>query len=216
MRMYFACKIFLVSCSVLSATSSMARADLITFEREHDFDPIQLDGKVVGSIIRQGLTATFTANVGELNVTGSSFGINVLETADLPSVLDTFEGTVESITITFNKPVEFTQLTLNAFTPGETAMLTVGRNTTESLDALPPGIDVYNFTDSSFTNNGNRIDLGQSLVVGSGTGNGFSLEGFQVNVVPEPTCLSIALPVLAGMLLRRRREEDVVCQTDKR
>ncbi len=205
MRICLACEMVLISCSVLSATCSIARAELITFERERDFDPNQLDEKTEGSIIRLGLIATFTANVGTLNVTGSSFGINA-PGSDVPAVLDTFDETFESITITFNKPVEFKQLTINQFSIGETAKLTVGDNPSLTLVSPQNGTHVYDFPNANLLTE-NLLAAGQPLVIGSGIGNGFSLEGFQVNTVPEPACLSIALPILAGVLLRRKRKQ---------
>ncbi len=209
MRICNACEMVLISCSVLSAPCPMAQADLITFKRVGDFNDSNIDGQGSGSITRMGLTATFTANIGELNATGSSFGINAPGSDDKSALLDTVnEGTVneviETITVTFDQPVAFTQLTLDDFSPGETALLKIGPNEV-MLDPLPAGTDVYNFNGGS-----NLVALGQSLVIGSGSGNGFSLEGFQVNTVPEPSCLSIAFPALAGFSLRRKRRSQVV------
>lgn len=209
MRICIACKTFLILCSVLSATCSMARADLITFERGHVYNNPLIDGLASGSITRLGLTATFTANVGFLNATTDNFGINAPGSEDKSDLLDSGSGVDEFITVTFNQPVEFTQLTLSSFSGSERASLTIGLNTALILDATTAGTDVYNFTGGDFAL-GNRLALGQTLIIGYAFGsiadNGFSLEGFQVNTVPEPSCLSIGLPVLAGLLLRRKRK----------
>lgn len=201
MRIFFACNILVISCFLFSGTCSVAQADLITFGREHVVGNSLIDELTSGSITRGGLTATFTANLGVLNANGTSFGINDLDSADDPARLDTFNGVVEFITVTFDQPVTFTQLTLQDFSPGETAILKIGPNVSPAIDPLTAAIDAYDFT-----NDGYQIALGQSLVISSGVGNGFSLESFQVNTVPEPSCLSVALPALAALLVRRKRK----------
>ena len=209
MRLFSAYEMALISCSVLSATCSMARADLITFGREHVAGNSLIDEQNSGSITRMGLTASFTANVGELNANSTAFGINAPGSGDEPARLDTFNGVEEFITVTFDRTVAFTQLKLRDFSPGESALLKIGLNETLTLVPFDAATDIYDFTNESFLL-GNSIAPGQSLVIGSATGNGFSLESFDVNTVPEPSCLGAALPALAGLLFRRKRKPSVL------
>lgn len=187
----------------------MARADLITFKRVGDFNDSNIDGQGSGSITRMGLTATFTANDGELNATKDNFGINATLIGDEPDLLDAGSGVAEFITVTFDQPITLTQLTLSSFSGSERASLTIGLNPATLLAATTAGTDIYNFSSGDFPQ-GNMVELGQTLVIGYAFGslsdNGFSLESFQVNTVPEPTCLSVALPALVGFLLRRKRK----------
>jgi len=156
-----------------------------------------------------GLTATFTANVGELNANSTAFGINAPGSGDDPARLDTFNGVEEFITVTSDRTVTFTQLKLRDFSPGESALLKIGLNETLTLVPFDAATDIYDFTNESFLQ-GNSIAPGQSLVIGSATGNGFSLESFDVNTVPEPFYLGVALPALAGLLFRRKSKPSVL------
>lgn len=203
MRTCFVCGLFLVFSLVISAVGPMARADLIPFARVGDFDDPLIDEKTGGSITRMGLTATFTANIGELNATGTSYGINAPGSTDDSALLDTVNGVEEFITITFNQPVTFTQLTLKLFSTGETAKLKVGLNAIQTLTSPSNGTHIYNFPNIDFPLE-TLLNPGQALVIGSGTGNGFSLEGFQVNTVPEPTTLGLSAVAMVGLMLRRR------------
>ncbi len=208
MRMRLSYGLVWVLCAVISTACSVAQADLVIFELGNKLDNTTIDGMASGSLTRDGLTATLTANVGVFSANMSGFGINADGSDDAPSLLDGGSGTSEFITITFDQPVTFTQLTLASFSGSERASLTVGPNPARILDATTAGTDVYDFTSGDFPI-GNMIDIGQTLVIGYAFGsaddNGFSLEGFHVNTVPEPSSLGCVLPMLICSVLRRKR-----------
>jgi hypothetical protein len=195
----------LTACAAILSASSIARADIIPFDLGENLDGLAIDGAASGALTVNGLTATLTANIGVLWATSNNFGINAPGGADEPDLLDADSGTSEFITITFDKPVTFTQLSLGLFSGTETVDLTLGLNPVVTRTATSAATDVYDFSSDSFPM-GNMLTAGQSLIVGHGTGNGFSLEGFQVNTVPEPSSLSLALPALIAGLLRRKRK----------
>lgn len=195
----------LIVCTAILCASSMARAEMIPFDLGGALDGLAIDGAASDSLTVDGLTATLSANIGVLWATSGNFGINAPGGADAPDLLDADSGTSEFITITFDKPVTFTQLSLGLFSGTETVDLTLGLNPVVTRTATSAATDVYDFTSGNFPM-GNLLAPGQSLIVGHGTGNGFSLEGFQVNTVPEPSSLSLALPALIAGLLRRKRK----------
>jgi hypothetical protein len=187
---------------------STAHADLVIFNLGGSLNGTTIDGAISGPLTVNGLTALLTANDGLLNATTTNFGINAAGSGDAADMLDAGSGINEFLTITFDQRVAFTQLSLDSFSGSERASLTIGLNPTLLLDASPAGTDVFNFTSSDFPM-GNTLEVGQSLRIGyafsSADDNGFSLEGFQVNTVPEPSCLGCLLPVIWGYLWRRKR-----------
>ncbi len=189
--------------TLLWLNCSQANADLIVFPLGSRLDNTALDKVHSGTLTIDGLTATLTANDGELNATASGFGVNSSETGDPTFLIDGVNGT-EFITITFNKPVQFTQLTLDSFAGTETAIITIGLNAPLTLTDVATPSDIYNFTSSDLPL-GNTIAMDQSAVIAWGSGNGFSLEGFQVTTVPEPATCWIALAAAAGLMNWRRR-----------
>ncbi len=204
---WFACIFLLVPCASV-------HGDLVIFTLGGSLNGLSIDGASSGSLTVDGLTARLTANDGVLNATTSNFGINASGSGDATDQIDAGSGVREFITITFDAPVEFTQLSLAAFSGSERASVIVGLNSPLFLTATTAGTDVYDFTSSSFAL-GNRIDIGQPLVIGYAFGsvadNGFSLAGFQVSTVPEPSAAGLALLVALSNLFRRRRWCSVGC-----
>lgn len=198
MRIWLACVLLLVPCA-------RSWGDIVTFDLGSRVDGSAIDGVVSGMLTRDGLTAIFTANDGIMNATSTYFGINAAASGDDTDQMDAGSGVNEFITITFDAAVEFRQLSLASFTDGEVASIAVGLNAAVFRDGSGP--NVLDFTADSFPL-GNTISLGQTLVIGytgPAASNGFSLEGFQVNTVPEPSILGASW-LLAGLsLLRRRR-----------
>lgn len=187
---------------------TVAHADLIIFNLGGNLNGTTIDGAASGTLTVNGLTAIFTANDGLLNATTTNFGINASGSGDAADMLDAGSGVDEFLTVTFDQPVTFTQLSLDSFSGSERASLTIGLNPTLLLDASPAGTDVFNFINSDFPL-GNVLDAGQSLRIGyafsSAADNGFSLEGLHVNTIPEPSCLGCLLPVIWGCLWRGKR-----------
>ena len=197
-----------ILCLGLSISCSVAEADLVIFNLGGNANGAAIDGAASGQLTVNGLTTIFNANDGLLNATTSNFGINATGAGDAADLLDAGSGISEFITITFNQPVAFTQLSLDSFAGTERASLTVGLNPSLLLDATPAGTDIFDFTSSSFPM-GNMLEAGQSLRIGyafsSDADNGFSLEGFHVNTVPEPCCLGYLLPLLLVRIMTRKR-----------
>lgn len=188
--------------------SPAAVADVVIFDLGSQANGSAVDGVASGMLTRQGITATFSANDGVLNATGSWFGINASGSGDVTDQIDAGSGVSESVHITFDLPVEFLQLSLASFSGSERALLTVGGSPPQLLAATAPAIDVYDFTAASFPQ-GNVLAAGQPLVIGytfgSAEDNGFSLSGFQVRAVPEPSSWAVMVPLATAWLRRRRR-----------
>ena len=201
-------KLFGLFCLGNLTPCPVAHADLVIFELGGTLNGTAIDGAASGGLTVNGLTALFTANDGVLNATTSNFGINAAGSGDAADLLDAGSSVNEFITITFDQRITFTQLTLDSFSGSERTSLTLGLNPALLLDATAAGTDIFNFTSSDFPM-GNMLEVGQSLRIGyafsSAADNGFSLEGFHVNTVPEPSCLGGLLPAIWGCCWRRKR-----------
>lgn len=180
-----------------------ARADLITIALGSSAQDLAIDDVESGSIIRDGLTITLSANSGTLNATSETYGINATAPGDKTALLDDGSGTPEWITISFDQPIEFTQLTLGLYGTGEEGHLTVGDNEPLALLSTGSGPNVFAFTAAAFPL-GNFLPAGKTAIIRYVSGNGFSLEGMQVNTVPEPTTFALSALAMAGLMLRRR------------
>ncbi|MGZ5230380.1 MAG: hypothetical protein ACXWC3_10115 [Burkholderiales bacterium] len=150
------------------------------------------------SLTISGITATLTANVGELNTTVTSgFGINAPGSADDPSHIDAGAG-IEFVTILFNRLVRLDQIVLSDFTgppTGDLAALTIDGLAALTLNPTAPALDVYNFSSN------NVVPVGQSIILAYQAGNGFSFDSFSVTAIPEPATgllLILGLVVICG------------------
>jgi len=195
-------------CAVVGINGSTARADLVIFNLGGAVNGSSLDGVASGTLNVNGLTATLTASDGILNATSANFGVNAIGPGDATDLLDAGSGLPEFISVSFDQTVTFTQITLGAFSGSERASLTLGLNPTLTLEATTAAADIYDFTASDFPL-GNLLAPGQTVRIGyafgSAADNGFSLQGFQVHTVPEPSILGCIGPLLFGGLFQRRR-----------
>ena len=190
-----------VTAAVTAFCVSSLQAGIITFDlRDASIEDIDEVVSFALTDTSSGLTATLTANIGELNQTNTGFGINAPEGGDDTDTIDDIKGT-ESVTITFNEPVTFDQLVLSLFSSGETASLSIAGGSPFSLTDTGSGTDIFNFTTD------NAVPIGQTVVLSHESGNGFSFDNFTVTTVPEPTTLVMLLVGLIGLALvcRRRR-----------
>ncbi len=164
-----------------------------------------IDESATIDITNGGLTATLTANDGELNRTSSAFGINASGGSDASSLIDNGNGAgiTEFVSIEFDQLVTFDQLLLSSFTTSETANLTIADNSLITMDGTGPSTDIYNFSED------NTVSIGQSVMLAFNTGNGFSFDEFTVTLaeptaVPEPTTIILLGNGLIGCFLMRK------------
>ena len=114
------------------------------------------------SLTIDGIIATLTANIGELNTTAvSGFGVNPPGMGDETSQIDNALG-FESVSVTFNVPVKLDQIVLSLFTgasTGDLATLTIDGFAPQTLNPTAPALDVYNFTTNNIVLAGRSIVL---------------------------------------------------------
>jgi hypothetical protein len=197
-----------ICCVVALVNGSAARADLVIFNLGGALNGTAVDGASSGSLTVNGLTATLVASDGVLNATSANFGVNATGPGDAADLLDAGSGQPEFISVSFDQTVTFTQVTLGAFSGSERATLTLGLNPALTLEATTAAADIYDFTANDLPL-GNLLAPGQTLRIGyafgSAADNGFSLQGFQVRTVPEPSVLGCIGPLLLGGLFGRVR-----------
>lgn len=132
-----------------------------------------------GIITRGGVTATLVpfveGSTGDLNQTNDGFGINEKESGDNTHELDGVNG-VESISITFDQDVLFTELVLSDFGNDDKGTLTIGN--------FSP-VDITSTGTTSFSTD-NFVSTGQSVVLKYAEGNGFSFDEFTVDTQTVP------------------------------
>jgi hypothetical protein len=151
-----------------------------------------LDGLASGSVTVSGLTLSAAANSGTFNSTSTlGFGINAS-----PSTTDTttsFDET-DAMTFSFNKPVTFNSIDLNLFGSGESGFFTYTGGTIQITT------DPFTFTNVSLAAN-------EVVTFGNNSGSSFSLQSFNVTVIPEPaTWMLMGVGLLLGVQRLRRRK----------
>jgi len=138
---------------------------------------VDVDGLASGSTTVGGITATLTANSGELNQSGNGFGVNTLPGAgDDPDALDGVLGT-ETITLTFNVNVFLDQIQLSVLSAGEEGSIAIAGGVPISLTDTGVGNDEFNF------NSNNTVLTSESIVLSWVSGNGFSFDDFTVSLI---------------------------------
>ena len=156
-----------------------------------------LDEATSFALVRDGITAYLSAYVdgalsGLLNQTQGGFGINASPTGDTTDQIDANQG-VESARISFDQDLFI--LSLDASSLGsDTALLTIGNHSPVVLDSAG-----FESTD------GLLLGVGETLEILHLEGNGFSMDSFEVAVVPEPTARSLMLLGIGVWAIYRKK-----------
>jgi len=132
----------------------------------------------------------------DLNSTASDFGINAVGTGDSSSLFDTDEGD-EAVWISFNQDVTIKSIVVSSFSTGnvETGAYQVANGSIVDFTAS----DTY--TIDTVLNQGGYFKV---TAIDEGGGNGWSLDSFTVEAVPEPATIAmLGLGGLLTMIIRR-------------
>lgn len=152
-----------------------------------------------GLTLEASLSAYLNGNYSsgsQLNSTVSEFGINAAGSGDDTALFDTNNGQ-EALWVSFNRAVTIKSITVSSFTGGnvETGAYQVADGSLVNFTAS--GI----YTVDSILSQGSYFKV---IAVNEGGGNGWSLNSFTVEAVPEPATIAIlSFGGLAACLLRR-------------
>jgi len=173
-------------------------ATVVTFDGtmgDLDFDAIS------GSFtdMDSGLTVTLSANIGDVNATSTSLGINAPDGGDETDQLDLDNG-LEVLTVSFDQSV-----IINSFELAEVGTDDGLRFTFDDVDVdvFTTGVTTFDtvlFAGSVLTIQ--AIDAGVNAD-GENLNNGVAIENFIVTVIPEPS--TFILIICSGCFFIQRR-----------
>jgi len=183
-----------------------AYAELFTFDLLNK-NGVSWDGVSSGIYTNAGSTLTLEASMfaylngsyssgSQLNSTASEFGINAAGSGDAASLFDTINGQ-EALWVSFNHAVTIKSLTVSSFTGGnvETGAYQVANG---NLIKVTSG---GTYTVETTLNQGVFFKI---TALNTGGGNGWSLNSFTVEAVPEPATITmLGLGGLAVCVIRR-------------
>jgi hypothetical protein len=131
-----------------------------------------------------------------LNSTASEFGINAVGSGDATSLFDTNNGQ-EALWVSFDRAVTIKSITVSSFTAGnvETGAYQVANG---SLVTFTAG---GTYTIDTAMDQGAFFKI---IALDEGGGNGWSLNSFSVEAIPEPaTVILLGIGGLAACIFRR-------------
>lgn len=173
-----------------------ARADLITFDFRNDPDVYGLlDEKASDTAVSlSGVTATFSPSTGDtLNQTTKGFGVNAAASGD-----DTDAFNIgEYMTVSFSTNVLLTSVTVSSWGDNNEGLICVGETCTNTLTST----GTHTFDDITIES-GTLLKF--SCSQDSNAGNGWSLDSFVIQTIPEPATVTLLLSSGLSLLVARR------------
>lgn len=140
------------------------------------------------SSIVSGLTLTVTASQGDISNTNNGLGIGSGGTLDSPG---------DALTFTFNRAITFDFLDMGDFGPSVGDVVQLSYSNSNPTVTLGVGDFDNNTSDTITFSSANLVAANESFTL-SYDGGAFSIEGFNVTVVPEPGIYAV-LAGLCGM-----------------
>mgnify|MGYP003603852483 CR=1 FL=1 len=196
----------LIGVLIVCCLASVSQADLYTFVMTNQ-DGAVWDNQSIGYYTNSTLVATMYAyengvggwsNAGVMNSASSTFGINASWADTGTSTFDIWTagnfGT-EALWVSFNQDVTFQTIKVSSFGTAETGLLVV---------AASP---LFFSANGTYTNS-QTLSAGSFAVLSTvdmTSGNGWSLDNFTVETIPEPGTMAMLGMGLLGLALRRFR-----------
>ncbi len=190
-------KTLLIAMVVAGFTASTF-ASLIVFDLLGDPSIYsELDNLASASVTNGGLVATLTASEGVLNRTTDGFGINGIGTDDTDAL-----NLGQYIDVVFDQAVTFSNLNVSSWGVSDAGEVQLGSAFDSQGSISGTGDTAYNFS----------VDAGAIVRIrstaGSSATNGFSVDSFTVEAIPEPAVMGfIGLTGLSLLVTRRFLEK---------
>ena len=165
-----------------------------------------MDGKTSATVfdlsaLLEGLTLTVTPSQSDISITNTGLGIGSG---------GTLADAGDALTFSFNRDISFTFLDMGKFTgdgaPGDDSVTLSYSNSNPTITLVGGDFDNNSSNTITFTS-GNSLLAGESFTLARNDGD-FSIEGFNVSVVPEPQLYGALAGLLAlGLTVIRRRRD---------
>ena len=169
-------------------------AAVVQFDLKDDASLYQyLDDQSSATITNSGIIVTLTASEGVLNRTTSGFGVNDSGTDDTDAL-----NQGQYIDLVFDQDVTFSNLNVSSWGTSDAGEVQLGASFSSQGAIQGTGDTPYNFQ----VNAGNTV----RIIATSDTSptNGFSVDSFTVQTVPEPAVSGlISLCSIALLSIRR-------------